>query len=143
MITFNLFFWRVILWKTLKGYDNIVCCLAASIFTDEHHGAALYTDEFEYLMKLKNSYSEVIEEAVKKIATDSSFENLSHQEKIVYCIELFKNLSSRIKVNLVDDLESNQQTDVEQFVDINDYLDTIPQEDDRLELNDNNVVRKR
>ena len=40
----------------LKDYDNIVCCLVASVFTDVHHGVALSTDEFATFEKHKQCY---------------------------------------------------------------------------------------
>lgn len=58
--------------------------IAASVFTDEHHGVAISESEYEYDKKLAEAYKQEIDEAKKIIAGDSSFNNLSYQEKLVY-----------------------------------------------------------
>lgn len=135
----------------LKNYDNIMCCLGASVFTDIHHGSAISVSEFEYLKKLKEIYCQEVNEAREIISSDASFGSLSYEEKVVYCVELLKKLRIRNHGNLNIEAEFVEKDDSEQYVDINDYLDTIPQEDGVLEgntfagieLDDEEIVHKR
>jgi len=135
----------------LKNYDNVMCCLGASVFTDVHHGSAISISEFEYLKRLKEIYCQEVNEAREIISTDASFGSLSYEEKIVYCIELLKKLRIRNHGNLNIEAEFVEKDDGEQYVDINDYLDTIQQEDGVLEGNtfagleqdDEEIVHKR
>lgn len=107
--------------------DEKMCRLAARVFTDVHHGSAITESEFEYDKKLSEAYEQEIEEAKKIIATDSNFNNLSYQEKIVYVIQLLNKL--RIKnhgdAEVIVDMSSESQ---DNYADINDLLDSIPQE---------------
>ena len=76
----------------LKNYDNIEYVLAATVFTDVHHGRAITEEEFEHLENLKETYKEEIEEAKAMVATNADFNNLSYDEKVTFCLNLIKEL---------------------------------------------------
>ena len=76
----------------LKNYDNIEYVLAATVFTDVHHGRAITEEEFEHLENLKETYKEEIEQARIMIATNADFNNLSYEEKVTFCLNLIKDL---------------------------------------------------
>lgn len=76
----------------LKNYDNIEYVLAATVFTDVHHGRAITEEEFEHLENLKETYKEEIEQARRMIATNADFNNLSYEEKVTFCLNLIKDL---------------------------------------------------
>jgi len=107
--------------------DERMCRLAASVFTDVHHGSAITESEYEYDKKLLEAYKQEINEAQKIIATDSKFNSLSYQEKIVYVMELLNRLRVKNHGNEEVIVEiSNESKD--KYADINDLLNSIPQE---------------
>lgn len=94
----------------LKKYDESLCFIAAQIFDDAHFGKAITEGEFEYRKKLKNEYKEEMEQAKVIVDNDATFESLSYEDKIIYCVELLKKL--RIKNNKptevdLEDIEDN------------------------------------
>jgi len=107
--------------------DERMCRLAASVFTDVHHGSAITESEFEYDKKLSEAYEQEIKEAKKIIATDSNFNNLSYQEKIVYVLELLNRLRIKNHGNeeIITEISNGSK---DNYADINDLLNSIPQE---------------
>lgn len=98
--------------------------VAATVFTDEHHGRAISEEEFKQDKELLEKLKQEIEQAKKIVANDSNFHNLSYQEKIVYVIELIKKL--RIKNHGNEELVvASSSTN---YADLDDLLNRIPQE---------------
>lgn len=104
-----------------------MCRLAASTFTDEHHGRAITKREYEDDKKLREAYKQELDQARKIIASDLNFQALSYQEKIVYAVELIKKLI--IKNHGYKDVfvETSNEPE-EKYASLDDLLDTIPQE---------------
>lgn len=90
----------------LENYDNIESVLAATVFTDVHHGRAITEEEFEHLESLKETYKEEIEEARTMIATNADFNNLSYEEKVTFCLNLIKELKKNKLEGLKSTLEA-------------------------------------
>ena len=98
--------------------------LAASVFTDEQYGTAISEDEVAYDEKLSEIYRKEIEEAKKIIATNSDFNNLSYQEKIIYVLELLNKLRTKNHGNEEINMEISNKPK-EKYADIDELLNTI------------------
>jgi len=81
----------------LEKYDERTCALAATVFTDLHYGQAISKRESDYRAKLMEAYKQEIEEAKAIVATHPNFNSLSYENKIIFCIELLREL--RVKNN--------------------------------------------
>ena len=115
--------------------------LAASVFTDEQYGTAISEDEVAYDEKLSEIYRKEIEEAKKIIATNSDFNNLSYQEKIIYVLELLNKLRTKNHGNEEINMEISNKPK-EKYADIDELLNTIPQEDCGIIFDEDNVIHK-
>lgn len=115
--------------------------LAASVFTDEQYGTAISEDEVAYDEKLSEIYRKEIEEAKKIIATNSDFNNLSYQEKIIYVLELLNKLRTKNHGNEEINMEISNKPK-EKYADIDELLNTIPQEDCGIIFDEDNGIHK-
>ena len=68
----------------LAKYDERTCQLAATVFTDVHHGSAITERE--------SQYRDEVAEARTLIAENQDFENMEYADKIIYCINLIDRL---------------------------------------------------
>lgn len=111
----------------LSNYDESLCFIAAQIFVDAHFGGAITEGEFEYRKKLKNEYKEEMEQAKVIADNDATFDSLSYEDKVIYCVELLKKL--RIKNNKPIDVDFDDEEDKSvSYFNINDFINSIPQE---------------
>lgn len=115
--------------------------LAASVFTDEQYGTAISEDEVAYDEKLSEIYRKEIEEAKKIISTNSDFNNLSYQEKIIYVLELLNKLRTKNHGNEEINMEISNKPK-EKYADIDELLNTIPQEDCGIIFDEDNGIHK-
>lgn len=107
--------------------DERMCRIAATVFTDVHHGTAITKEESDYHDKLLEVYKQEIAEAKKIVKEDSNFESLSYNEQIEFVVELLDKL--RIKNHGYEEIDIQlDDRPKEKFADINDLMDTIPQE---------------
>ena len=113
--------------EKLKQYSETECALAATVFTDIHHGTAISEEEFDYRKKLEEDYKEEINEAKVIISTHPTFNNLPYEDKIIFCIELLRKL--RIKNNKDSKIQIQESAKkITNFYELNEQLRNIPQE---------------
>lgn len=101
--------------------------VAATVFTDVHHGRAISEEEFKQDKKLLEILKQEIEQAKKIVATDPNFNSLSYQEKIDYVYELINRLRSK---NHGDEeiIVASSNESSENYADLDDLLKQIPQD---------------
>ena len=113
--------------EKLKQYSETECALSAKVFADIHHGTAISKEEFDYRKKLEEDYKEEINEAKVIISAHTNFNNLPYEDKIIFCIELLKEL--RIKNNKDSKIQIQESAKkIINFYELNEQLRNIPQE---------------
>lgn len=119
----------------LAKYDERTCWLAATVFTDVHHGSAITERESQYRDELARAFSDEVTEARTLVAENQEFENMDYADKIIYCINLIDRLweekhgDEEVIIQLPPEEEVN-------YADINDLLDSIPQEETSVVFED-------
>lgn len=79
--------------------DEAMSWVAATTFTDEHHGGAISEEELEYRKKLQEDYREEID-FVKLMVTDNpNFDELSYEDKINFAANLMVSLREKKENN--------------------------------------------
>lgn len=107
--------------------DEAMNRVAATVFTDVHHGTAITKAEADYHDKLLEVYKQEIEEAKKIVKEDSNFESLSYSEQIEFVVELLHKLRIKNQGYKEIDIQLNDEPQ-EKFADVNELLDTVSQE---------------
>lgn len=108
-----------------NSYDERMAWLAATLFTDVHHGAALTEEELEYRKQMQVLYAKEIEAAKAILAADANFAGLAYEDKIKTAIAL---LDSLIKKTGKEEEMINVSSDKVNYASVTDLLETIPQE---------------
>ena len=73
--------------------------VAATTFTDEHHGSAVSDDELEYRKELRESYKEEIDFVKLMVKDNPNFDELSYEDKINFVANLMVSLREKRENN--------------------------------------------
>lgn len=79
--------------------DEAMSWVAATTFTDVHHGGAVTEDELDYRKGLQETYKEEIEFVKLMVKDNPNFEELPYADKI--------NLAANLMVSLHEKRENN------------------------------------
>lgn len=79
--------------------DETMSWIAATTFTDEHHGGAISEEELAYRKELQESYKEEIDFVKLMVKDNPNFDELSYEDKI--------NFAANLMVSLREKRESN------------------------------------
>lgn len=82
--------------------DEVMSWIAASTFTDEHHGGAISEDEFHYRKQLRESYKEEIDFVKLMVKDNPNFNELPYPDKINFTANLIVALREKRENNDTD-----------------------------------------
>ena len=126
---FHQYIWRLdglIQSGKYKNWKEIVPLVNMELFGD---------DESQYRDELARAFSDEVAEARTLVAENQDFENMEYADKIIYCINLIDRLweekhgDEEVIIQLPPEEEVN-------YADINDLLDSIPQEETSVVFED-------
>lgn len=79
--------------------DEDMSWVAATTFTDEHHGGAVSEDELAYRIELQESYKDEIDFVKLMVKDNPNFEGLSYEDKINFVANLMVSLKEKKENN--------------------------------------------
>lgn len=109
-------------------YEVLMEMVAASVFTDVHHGRAISEKELKVLQELLNIYNLEIKQAKEIISNEVQFNKMKYNDQVTYVVHLLNKL--RIKnqgTSEIPDIHIPDE-DNEWYADVDDVLSDIPQE---------------
>lgn len=82
--------------------DEAMSWVAATTFTDVHHGGAVTEDELDYRKGLQETYKEEIEFVKLMVKDNPNFNELSYPDKINFVANLMVSLRGKRENNDTD-----------------------------------------
>ena len=88
--------------------DETMSWVAATVFTDEHHGSAISEEELSYRKRLQEDYKQEIEFVKLMIKDNPNFEKLSYKNKINFVANLIVSLYEKKENSKFDGSEKSR-----------------------------------
>ncbi len=82
--------------------DEAMSWVAATTFSDEHHGGAISDDELSYRERLQEKYKDEIDFVKLMIENNPNFDELSYEDKINFTANLMVSLHEKRKNDSTD-----------------------------------------